>query len=64
MSLTVSGTAGAVVTSAGERGVAIDALHTPGSRRVFAVDQHICISVCRGDAFRVRRHLAIPCDVE
>ena len=41
MSSTVSGTAGAVVTSA------VDALNTLGSRRVVAVDQYSCISVGR-----------------
>ena len=43
----VIGTAGAVVTSAGERKVAVDALNTPGSRRVVAVDQYSCTSVWR-----------------
>ena len=47
MSPAVSGTAGAVVTSAGERGVAVDALNTLGSRRVVAVDQYSCTSVWR-----------------
>ena len=46
-SWTVSGSAGAVLTSAGERGVAIDALNTPGSCRVVAVDQCSCTSVWR-----------------
>ena len=47
MSSTVSGTAGAVVMLAGERGVAVDALNTPGSRRVVAVEQYSCTSVWR-----------------
>ena len=43
----VRDTAGAVVMSAGERGVAVDALNTPGSRRVVLVDQYSCTSVWR-----------------
>ena len=34
-----------VVTLAGERGVAVDALNTRGSRRVVAFDQYSCSSV-------------------
>ena len=43
----VRDTAGAVVMSAGQRGFAIDALNTTGSRRVVVVDQYSCTSVWR-----------------